>query len=177
MNPQEIEDMWDQCRDGELTGSRRDAFDEHMLDDAELAALWGAESHWLEAIGDTDGQPGRSEEADARFSRQLLARWEEDRRHRARVRLFWRRALVVAGCATAAAVAVLVSWAPQRDASTGPQMAGRDPVTILVSDMNEQAWTQPEQLYNAVRGTQDWFTVEQAIRLGVGSPREKRERR
>ena len=175
MNRQESEDTWDECRDGELTGPRREAFDEHMLDDAESAAVWGAESQWLEAIKDT----GRSEEPDAGFSQRVLERWEEDRRHRARVLLFWRRALVVAGCAAAAAVAVLVTWTPTPDTSTGPRTAGRnaDPVTILVSDMSEQAWARPEQIYNAVRGTQDMLTLEQAIRFGVGSPRERRRRR
>ena len=34
MSSEPIEDMWDECRDGELTGSRRHVFDQQMLDDA-----------------------------------------------------------------------------------------------------------------------------------------------
>ena len=91
MNRLELEQMWDECRDDELSGARRCAFDEHMLDDAQLRALWGAESRWLAALKSSAASTADADEPG--FSRRVLARWDQARCRRARVYRFWRRGL------------------------------------------------------------------------------------
>ncbi len=178
MNRREIENAWDECRDGDLSGDDRKAFDERMLNDPDLAALWGAESRWLGTIKESESRPDDGDATDVAFRHRVLTSWDKDRQRRAMVHLFWRRALLVAGCAAAAAVAVLISWTREPGRSNEPVMANSHPVTVLVSDMSEQAWTQPEELYNAVRGTSELLTIEQAIRMfQPPSERQERQRR
>lgn len=166
MNRRDIENAWDECRDGDLSGDGRKAFDEHMLDDPDLAALWGAESCWLGTMKESESRPDdKGETTDVSFRHRVLTTWDKDRQRSAMVRLFWRRALLVAGCAAAAAIAVLVAWTRQPERSAEPVIASSHPVTVLVSDMSDQAWTQPEEIYNAVRGTRELLTIEQAIRM------------
>ena len=176
MNRQEMDEMWDECRDGDLSGQGQDAFDEHMLNDPDSAALWGAESRWLESVKDTP--PNDSDADSTQFCGRVLERWDTDCQRRARVQLFWRRVILVASCATAAAIVVLVTWTDRPDTSASipvvhVQPVHSDPVSILVTDMTEQVSTQPQDLYNAVRGTGELLTIEQAMRMfGVTSPQE-----
>ena len=176
MNRREIENAWDERRDGDLSGDDRKAFDERMLNDPDLAALWGAESRWLGTMKESESRPDDGDATDVAFRHRVLTSWDKDRQRRAMVHLFWRRALLVAGCAAAAAIAVLVSWTRQPERPDEPMVASSHPVTVLVSDMSEQAWTQPEQLYNAVRGTSELFTMEQAIRM-FQPPAERQKRK
>ena len=178
MNHRDIENAWDECRDGDLSGDDRKAFDERMLNDPDLAALWGAESRWLETMKQSSSRPDEGDTTDIAFRHRVLTSWHNDRQRRAMLRLFWRRALLVAGCAAAAAIAVLVTWTRQHERPDEPVIASSHPVTVLVSDMSEQAWAQPEQLYNAVRGTRELLTIEQAIRMfQAPAERQERERR
>ena len=165
MSSEPIEDMWDECRDGELTGSRRHVFDQQMLDDAELRALWGAESRWLEELKSPPAADAES--AAPGFSERVLARWDQARRRRELIRQFWRRSRFAVGGAAAAALVTLMTWTYHGQGSTGPgQIAELDPVTILVADMAEQVQGPPEYLH-AFRDTGRMFSFEQALRAFV----------
>ena len=167
MNRSKLDDMWDECRDEELSGARRRAFDEHMLGDAELRALWGAESRWLAALKCSEAST--ADAADPGFSRRVVAQWDEARRRRARVHRFWRRGLFAVGGAAAAALVTLVTWVYQGERLAEPGITGiePDPVTVLVGGVAEQVQTQPEYFYDAVRDTRRLLTVERALRMFV----------
>jgi hypothetical protein len=173
MSEESIERMWEECRDGELSGARRHAFDESMLDDAKQRSLWGAESRWLQEL-----KSARSEDdaAGEMFRGRVLERWDQQLRRRQRIRRFWRKLPLAAVGATAAALVALITWTGQAPQSLPAPIdvtsSARDPVTILVHDMAEQFQTQPADFVAAVRDTGQMFTVEHAL-LMFGVPGEQ----
>lgn len=172
MSRESIDRMWEECRDGELSGARRHAFDESMLDDAEQRSLWGAESRWLLEL---KSARSADDAAGAMFRGRVLARWDQERRRRQRMHRFWRKLPLAAVGATAAALVALITWSSQAPPSAAPidlTSSTRDPVTILVHDMAEQFQTQRAHFVDAVRDTGQMFTVEHAL-LMFGVPGEQ----
>ena len=54
MNKQQIEQLWEAHRDGSISETDRVAFEQHLRESEPAAAMWKAESQWLEMIGDVD---------------------------------------------------------------------------------------------------------------------------
>lgn len=54
MNKQQIEQLWEAERDGTISETDRVAFEQHLRESEPAAAMWKAESQWLEMIGDVD---------------------------------------------------------------------------------------------------------------------------
>lgn len=179
MKPNEIEQHWDACRDGDLTDEQRRAFDEHMVQDRQAACLWGAETRWLSDLKRKDvpptipGKPG--------FVEQVLERFDREPRRGVLARIGWRSAVNVAGWGAAAAVLAMVMWVTQPQPPDNGRMAHhvrtvgqptRDAVTILVDDVTEQVRMRPAHMYNAVRDTQSMLTMERAFEfLGMDMSR------
>lgn len=54
MNKQQIEQLWEAQRDGTISETDRVVFEQHLRESEPAAAMWKAESQWLEMIGDVD---------------------------------------------------------------------------------------------------------------------------
>jgi hypothetical protein len=54
MNQQQRQQLWDECRDGTISAADRAAFEEYLRANEPAAAMWKAESQWLEALADVD---------------------------------------------------------------------------------------------------------------------------
>lgn len=189
MTREELDRLWDKVRDGEASAEERRAFDEHMMRDPEMAALWGAETRWLTALGEKQTPKGRVN--DGAFTQRVLDQYDLERRRRVFPVIDWRKAGYAGGWAAAVIAIAAVMWfsdprepaRPDRVASVPPPLPAPmqidpDPMSVLVSDMTEQIQMRPARMYNTVRDTHSLFSVRNAFDLlgGEPMPRQPRER-
>ncbi len=55
MNKQQLEQYWEACRDGSIGDADRIAFEAYLHAHPKAAAMWKAESQWLQMLADVDG--------------------------------------------------------------------------------------------------------------------------
>lgn len=180
MSREEIQNLWDDCRDGAASGEDRKRFDEMMLDDREMAALWGAESRWLSQLSTT---PMRAEPIEGpTFTETVVDQWQADYRRRAAMRLRWRAAAFAGGWAAVLLIAASVMWSrrgapPQQPESRYaqrsaymPQMPAVFPVTALVQDATEQYQEKPAAVYSAIQRGREAISLDGAMHFLFAPP-------
>jgi len=185
MKRDELEQIWEKVRDGEATAAERRAFDVHMLDDPEMAALWGAETRWLSALKNTELSIAAAGEPT--FTQRVLNQFDEERQRRILRRSDWHTIRFAAGWAIAAITLAVLMWVNQpaeEMPGTGSQFASQpspgqmepDPMTVLVSDMTEQIQMRPARVFNTVRDTHSMLSVRGAFEFMGMEPPARRDR-
>jgi len=109
MNQQQLNQLWDDHRDGTLCDADRAAFEAHLRTHEASAAMWKAESQWLSMLREegADGQVGRPTQV---FVDGVISAWRSqpgDAASDVVGRIGWRRYTGWIGAA-AAMVAVFV---------------------------------------------------------------------
>lgn len=189
MNHQELDELWDGCRDGALSAAERQRLDELLAQDDAARQLFDAETQWLTALTAGQLDPATAPQDDA-FVESVLARWQTEPTG-VLARINWRSALFSSGWAAAAAVVALIMWfnKPQEeDAQTpsgqvaqvqqfnppsmavnyGPRGFRRHPLTEIAQDFNQQYHQQPQAVIRMIDGARYWMDVEQLTdRLGI----------
>lgn len=189
MTRQQLEQLWDDYRDGTLGAADRAAFDEALRQDEQAAALFKAESQWLASMAD-EGASARGESADGGlFAQRVLGKWHEERAVVGRIGFANRRGWAVG---IAAAVAAFVGGAlvlnmmqtPPTDPGANTVVINPPPVSapkadgvamLLTSagDSFASAAAQPAKLRQTVSTAADMLDVNKLFALldpGVPDP-------
>ena len=168
MNPmrQRPENIWDRYRDGELSAADRAEFERYLRENAAEADLFERESRWLEELADTAGH-GASPTDRTRFRAAVLDRLpsEEERTVR-RSGVLARIGPAIAAAAAIALVGLIQLTAPRavRPGETGQvtvvEARLQDPLSVLLSDVNEQIEHQPRQIRRAIDETASLLALD-----------------
>lgn len=184
MSREEIEQLWDECRDGTLSGEDRRRFDECMLDDREMASMWGAESRWLSQLATTPVKADRADEPS--FTDVVLDQWEQERKRTLTRRMRWRSGVFAGGWAALLAIAATIMWinlpGAIEQAPSSRSVARRqasfpimptEPVSVLIDDLTNQFDAAPGALYDAIESGPQIFSIRNALNvLAYQPPRE-----
>ncbi|MCC6581060.1 MAG: hypothetical protein IT440_11530 [Phycisphaeraceae bacterium] len=150
MTRQELDKLWEACRDGRITPEEQRRLDEHLAEREADALLFTAETQWLSALKDVPapatGQAAVAAADDAaRFARDVLDQWQDDKPG-ILARINWRTAIFSGGWAAAAAVIAVVMWVNQPPASDNEatsqspvamnDFSGEHPLTVLVQEVS-----------------------------------------
>lgn len=174
MSREEIEQLWDECRDGTLSGEDRRRFDECMLDDREMASLWGAESRWLSQLATT---PVKADRADGpSFTDVVLDQWEQQRNRTITRQMRWRSAVFAGGWAALLAIAATIMWINlpgSTEQASSQHITSRrhaaypimptEAVSVLINDLNNQFDAAPGALYDAIESGPQIFSIRNAL--------------
>jgi hypothetical protein len=80
MTKQQLEQLWDEYRDGTISAGDRAAFEEYLRGNDAAASMWKAESQWLEVLADVDASfEGETNTLSAAgFADGVLSKWSAE---------------------------------------------------------------------------------------------------
>jgi hypothetical protein len=176
---QPIEDMWDACRDGDLTPQESDAFARHLRDSDADARLWHTESGWLNALAHDTVEGGEA------FTAAVVERWSAEATDGVAGRIGWRSVgLSIGWAASIAALIALGVWLGNLPASQppigpaqpgpvatippGPRIDTSDtvnPVSALLDNVHARVAEQPARIRQAVEQTASLLDVNRMFSL------------
>jgi hypothetical protein len=162
MNPGDMEQLWDDYRDGDLSDEQRAAFEAWLAGNAEARKRYDAETRWLASLA-TSGSALAHDD----FARRTAARWHQSQTGViARLRL-GAAAQAAAVLAAVVAIAALIWFNMEPPAPTTTPMAvmpvegewhvNPSPVSLLLADADELLAAPPRQLRAAVEQTMSWL--------------------
>lgn len=184
---QNIEQMWDAYRDGELSADQVVQFEQYLADHPDQKALYDAESQWLISLHDQpmiEAQPFAAGSVNATsnraFAAAVLDKWDEESRP-VLARIHWKSAAFSAGWLVAAAAIAIAMWINAPEATTNPSGSNstvavggfdggeqanyprrdrRHPLTSLVQDMDQTYEEQPTNVFAAFGSLMNLSNVE-----------------
>ena len=190
MTRQQLDELWDDYRDGTLGAADRAAFDEALRQDEQAASLFKAESQWLASMAQ-EGAAARGESPDGgQFTRRVLDKWHEESAVAGRIGFANRRGWFVGIAAAVAACiggALLLSTIQTQPTDPGkgtvvvnppPPVAApkADAVAMLLTSAGDSfasAAAQPARLRQTVSTAADMLDVNKLFSLldpGVPDP-------
>lgn len=189
MNKDQMNQIWDEYRDGTLSAADRAAFEAYLQAHEPAAAMWHAESQWLDLLAEADAageQQGRPTPA---FVHAVVAGWQSQESG-VIGRIGWRR-YVAPAMGIAAVVAVFVLAAlyadifktaappPERDvARVTPPSAAPDAISLLMASAKDGyslAAAQPARIRQGFSSTAAFLDVSRLAEIfdpGVPDPAE-----
>lgn len=180
---QNIEQLWDAYRDGDLSAADKALFEQYLADHPDEQALYDAESHWLSSLHETSvskaanlAMAGHATQPNRAFTSAVLEQWDNQSRP-VLARIHWKSAAFSAGWLVAAAAIAVAMWinAPQATVNNTnptavasrmpPSIDGgwrdrRHPLTSLVQNMDQTYEEQPTNVFAAFGSIMNLSNVE-----------------
>jgi anti-sigma factor RsiW len=162
MSHSDIEQLWDDYRDGDLSDEQRAAFEAWLAGNAEAQKRYNAETRWLASLATSGAAPGHDD-----FAQRTAGRWQQSQTGViARLRL-GAAAQAAAALAAVVAIAALIWFNMEPPAPTPAPMAvmpvegewhaSPSPVSLLLADADELLAAPPRQIRAAVEQTLSWL--------------------
>ena len=172
MNRDQLEQLWDDRRDGTLGDEQTRAFDDAVRRDPALRAMWDAESQWLDVLAANESA------SDDAFAGDVVARWRREQDQPVVGRVDGQRAGQIwyaVGSAMAAALLIVAAWAGYQNnqpPTTPPAIVKApadtdtpDPVGALMRNIDEQVAEQPAKIRKVVSDTAALLDVKRVFSL------------
>ena len=162
---------WDGYLDGTLSAEELAEFNRFLEADPQAAKRLESEQGWLNELG----AGGVQTDSDSAFRDAVLERWNSPQSNPAyNTAVIARIGFGVAAAAAVALTAVFYLVNPTRSGNSTPVAATRplvveartsDPLSVLLSDVNEQIESQPRRIRSAIDQTASLFTFDRLAEM------------